>query len=329
MTSDYMMLRTGVKTLGDFQKLQEEFDLKKATLAKTSQGSLPAALQLANEHQAAIAAGDIDRANAIEAFAKTREKNVMLTADGQYVPLGGMPEALGQLKYGENYGGETATQQVRSAYEPSRAEDIATRQANVDLQYRPEIREAEDTAAARASRKADLDKEVASSEKVLPIIEELRALNESSPSIAYAGKTQWLRRLYPGTSPEEAAVDLMRQARLDLASPLAKELGVNPTDKDFQASLDRIFDIEATKDSRGNQIDALYNRKVSRINDITGGGLDPMEAQRRATQGRIDQGFDNPYVTLPDPYTRAEQEFNQKTGRGGDDVDALINRYAK
>jgi len=142
----------------DYDKLNQEFEARKRAQMMQEQVSAaqvqklqkeietgvssndPAALRMANEYLAAKKAGDTDRANAIESFAKTREKNVMLMPDGSYVPLGGMPEALGQLKYGENLGGETATQQVRSAYEPQRAEDVARREANVELETEPLIK---------------------------------------------------------------------------------------------------------------------------------------------------------------------------------------------
>jgi hypothetical protein len=62
-----------------------------------------------------------------------------------------------------------------------------------------------------------------------------------------------------------------------LAAPLAKQLGVNPTDKDFQASLDRIFDINASKSSRAAQIEALSNRIKSRMRTIGGGESLPPE----------------------------------------------------
>lgn len=65
-----------------------------------------------------------------------------------------------------------------------------------------------------------------------------------------------------GVVPEEAnnAIDLLRQDRLDMAAPLAKELGVNPTDKDFQASLDRIYNLNSTKASRDAQIVNMINK---------------------------------------------------------------------
>lgn len=99
--------------------------------------------------------------------------------------------------------------------------------------------------------------DVASYNQTLPIVEQLKEWNKQSPQMAYSSIAQPIRRLIPGTSPEEAAVDLMQQARIELAAPLAKQLGVNPTDKDFQASLDRIFDLNATQESRANQIAAL------------------------------------------------------------------------
>lgn len=63
-----------------------------------SQGSVPAALQLANEYQSAIKSGDINRANTIAAFAKTVDKNLQMTPQGTYQPLPGAGQALGQLE---------------------------------------------------------------------------------------------------------------------------------------------------------------------------------------------------------------------------------------
>lgn len=90
-------------SLLDYQRLQQEFDMKKQQAAmmamKLQSGQdLPAALQLANEYQAAIQAGDLNRANTIAAFAKTVDKNVQMGADGSYQPLAGLPNALGAIE---------------------------------------------------------------------------------------------------------------------------------------------------------------------------------------------------------------------------------------
>lgn len=124
----------------------------------------------------------------------------------------------------------------------------------------PEFRKQQTIATAEGNQQADQQKELATMDKVSPTIAKLYALNEQSPEGAYAESSQWIRHLTPGTSPEEKAVDLMLQARLDLAAPLAKELGVNPTDKDFQATLDRIFNMDSTQESRREQIKSLIDK---------------------------------------------------------------------
>lgn len=136
MPVDYNILKN-VNSLSDYQRAQEEFDLRKQQLKQQMTGQDPAALRLTNEYESAIKSQDFDRARRLAAFAKIYDKNVMMDDNGNFVELPGLPEAFGRLKYGENMGGETATQQVKSAYEPGRAEDIATRQANVGLQYDP------------------------------------------------------------------------------------------------------------------------------------------------------------------------------------------------
>lgn len=297
MASDYQMLRKGMNSFSDYMRLEDEFRMKKEQAARQAQmdaltmqkaqkeietgaaSNDPAALRLANEYEAAIKSGDTDRANRIAAFSKIYDKNVMQTPDGQYVPLPGLPQALGNLKYGENLGGETATQQVRSAYEPGRAEDIATREMGVQLGNAAELERQKSLGGKMGSLLGDQMGEFAGNEKVLPIVRSLRVMNENSPTIPYAGKTQWARRLYPGTSKAEAAVDLMKQARIEIAAPLAKQLGVNPTDRDFLASLDRIFDIEATKESRERQINALEQRLLGRQMQLSERiGIPPMDA---------------------------------------------------
>ncbi len=201
------------KSLDDYMQLQQAFDLEKrkalsgiqADQEKLASGTVtndPAALRLANEYLAAKKSGDIERANAIEAFAKTREKNVMLTPDGQYVPLGGMPEALGQLKFGENYGGEQATQQVRSAYEPGRAEDIARRESEVSLETGPEIERRRALAKGSAETILEAGKKGQKAETVLSILDDAEKLLPSATG-SLAGTVRDVGKAAIGYSDEK------------------------------------------------------------------------------------------------------------------------------
>ena len=160
-------LLLGQKSLGDYRKAEEEFQAKKRQRALEEQltqrkldtpigagGTDPAALRLANEYLDAKSKGDLDRANAIEMFAKTREKNVMLSEGGQYVPLAGMPVALGQLKEGEQAG----TERAKTQYEPARKEEIARREAGVELETKPKIAVETERAVAKEKGRQSLPK---------------------------------------------------------------------------------------------------------------------------------------------------------------------------
>lgn len=137
MTSDYKMLRAGINSLSDYQRAQEEFELKKAQLKAQATGQDPASVKLANEIQKARASGDTQRLNDLQMSAKLLDRGVVYDQAGNPIAMGGYGQAIGEIQYGKNQGGEIATQQVRSAYEPGRAEDIARREAEVRLQYDP------------------------------------------------------------------------------------------------------------------------------------------------------------------------------------------------
>ncbi len=104
-------------------------------------------------------------------------------------------------------------------------------------------------------------------------------LNDETVDAPYAGAMQPIMRAGSVVSPQAAqkseAMDALMQQRTALAAPLAKQLGVNPTDKDFQSTLDRIFNANSTKEGRRQQIQALidqtnakYGKKPSAAPDL-------------------------------------------------------------
>lgn len=88
---------------------EREFGLREKNLE--SGGNIPAALRLANEYQSAIDSGDINRANAIAQFAKTVDRNVELSQQGQYIPRAGLLESAQQMEYAKNVGRITGKEQ--------------------------------------------------------------------------------------------------------------------------------------------------------------------------------------------------------------------------
>lgn len=205
-----------------------------------SGGNIPAAVQLANEYEKAIAAGDARRAERLALFAKVYDKGVVPDgANGVSAMPGYAPTVAGI---------EGAKAGARQQAEKS-----------VDLEMDPLI--------AAAKRLAELDASAEYSDSMtMPIVNQLLSMNEKGFDMPYSGVGLPLARLVPDASVQDkvGATELMLQARTDMAAPLAKELGVNPTDKDFQASLDRIFNINSTKESRRAQIQALVYRSQAR-----------------------------------------------------------------
>lgn len=238
----------------------------KMALANVQQGT-PAVLQVNNKIDEALKGGDYDTANRLFALARSGAYGVD-TYGPQNNPYGSIP---GQA----NTGGGVAQQIAANAGLKKGAETQA--QKDVELTMEPKITYQTQAAQIAANLEGDKKKEYNENLKVSPLIADLYALNENSPDMAYAGVTQPLRRLVPGTSKGELAIDRMQQLRLEVAAPLAKQLGVNPTDKDFQASLDRIFDIEASKESRKQQIQSIANRIKRRQAQLSGSPEAPTE----------------------------------------------------
>ncbi len=142
-----------------------------------------------------------------------------------------------------------------------RAEEV-----NLDLQKESEIEKLKQRTAAEIEQakvnKMDIN--------TLPILQDMLEYNKSTVNAPYAGSAPAVmatRLLNPDAATN---MDLLKQNRLELAAPLAKQLGVNPTDKDFQASLDRIFDANASRESREAQIRNLIRRVQIRQGITTG-----------------------------------------------------------
>lgn len=271
-----------IKSKQDYDREEEEFQIRKAALLAQKTGQDPASVKLANEIAKARAAGDTQRINDLMISAKTFDKGVVTDQFGNPIAMAGYGDAVGSIA-GTTKAYEANAQNASDLYyDPQTAGAEAKARLQQEGLYRPGIERDIAEEKADAERSAKRQDEFDINEKTLPLISDLRTLNDSSPKGAYSGKMQFIRRLYPGTSPEEASVDLMAQARLDMAAPLAKQLGVNPTDKDFQASLDRIFDMDATREVRAAQIDALE-----------------MKARRRQEQIRKDRESDSMAASGP------------------------------
>lgn len=150
------------KGFADYQRAEEEFQLKKQLAnnmaTKLSNGSnLPAALQLANEYQKRISAGDIEGANLLAQFAKTVDRGVVTGPDGTYQAAPGYGPAIASIEGAKAGAGQNA------------------RNAS-DLGYKPKIKVATDTAESAT-------KKTIQANDTLSILDEIEAPDASGQSI--------------------------------------------------------------------------------------------------------------------------------------------------
>jgi hypothetical protein len=130
---------------------------------------------------------------------------------------------------------------------------------------------------ARITSKFEQAKKDKSELDTIPVLKDMLLLNEGTIDAPYAGNAA-VKVATRVTSPNKTAnMDLLQQNRLDIAAPLAKQLGVNPTDRDFQASLDRIVDTSSSKASRAAQL----NQLISKIERKQGVQSNPLEQEMR------------------------------------------------
>jgi hypothetical protein len=257
------------KSIIDQQQLQDAFNLKKALVeaqfataasklanaqsgtGTASSANMPAALQLTNEWQKRRAAGDTVGANALLTFAKAADKGLVIDENGNFQQAPGYASAVGGIEALKSGMERQAQKNVDIRTNPIIAGGEAGARLQQQLLLEPQIEAAKSQATAALI-----------GEKALSPIDQIRQINSRSFEYPFMGTVSKLSRASPFESGQEKAkqMDLLRQARTDLAAPLAKQLGVNPTDKDFLASLDRIFDISSSRESREAQINALESR---------------------------------------------------------------------
>ena len=119
-----------------------------------------------------------------------------------------------------------------------------------------------------ALKEQDLIETIKSDQNSINILRDMIAYNDKTLDIPYVQYAQTGARFF---NPEAAkSLDLLAQNRLELATPLAKQLGVNPTDKDFQAQLDRIVNLSGDKASRAAQLNNIIKRIGGKTEDPLG-----------------------------------------------------------
>lgn len=197
---DFYNTLKSVGSVGDYTRLQEEFDLKKQQAAIEMQnaqrgGNLPAALQIANEYAKARAAGDTQRMNDIAISAKSFDRGVIYDQNGNPVAMGGYGDAVGSIAgikkaYEANaqnasdlyYDPQTAGAeagarlQQEGMYKPRIEQDIAQRKANVELGSVGAITQEKKAAELSADAAAAADKKAVTANSALGILDQAEQL---------------------------------------------------------------------------------------------------------------------------------------------------------
>jgi len=147
------------KTLNQQVDLQERNMLMKQRQIDNAQQSskrLPAALQLANEYQNRIDAGDVEGANNLAMFAKTQDKNVYRDAEGILQQRAGIGQALGGIGYQQKYGEQSGIQRAKQEYEPTTAGLKEQAKLGQQLEYAPKIDHAKALSEQQTTAQLDL-----------------------------------------------------------------------------------------------------------------------------------------------------------------------------
>ena len=165
-----------IKTMSDYQRADEEFQLKKQQAQAQRQGTPPAALQLANEYQKRIAAGDIAGANLLSQFAKTVDRGLQQTPEGTYVPMAGYGEALGNIGAQKKGMERQAEKDIDVIMNPQIAGgEAAARQAQ-EAAYAPKIAQGKEVGQAAGKKIAEIESRAAGAPNQLMLIQQAREL---------------------------------------------------------------------------------------------------------------------------------------------------------
>lgn len=203
-----------LKTIDDYKRADEEFQLRKQKAMQERQGTPPAALQLANEYQKRVAAGDQKGADLLAQFAKTVDRGVVTSPDGGYMSAPGYDTLLADRKGLTSTADEKAKQIQKTMYEPAREEDIATRKADVELRYAAPITTAKKAADINAAQVGDLQKKADSANVMGSLTDKARTiLKEGDATGSILGATGAFGKRLVGTSDKStranAALDVI------------------------------------------------------------------------------------------------------------------------
>lgn len=228
--------------------------------------------------------------------------NLTVGSDGTVSDMSGAATGLGNLKYGENMGGETATQQVKQAYQPTTERLIA------DQKNQSDINAAQPKAAAstRGATQADMQTK-------LPIIEQNTAYSQkllndlvSHPGLPYGTGMMSMSPTIPGTEQADFRSRLSQinsMAFLQAFATLRGGGAISNTEGDkATGAITRLTTPGISQED--------FIAAANELNDLLGVGL---QRARGEAAGNFDQNFN-------------QSDFNQQNLGGSNAIDEELRK---
>jgi len=292
-----------LRTKADFDRLEEEFQARKRAKRQSFElgeqsietnrlqqellqkkvdnplmagsGSIPAPLQLANAYLEAKQSGNIERANAIETFAKTQEKGIMQNQQGRYIPKHGIVDALGDLQYGKQSGSERA----KTAFEPQRKADIAQQVSDVNLVMQPKIEYEKQVSSLKGKSMGEdivsFDSLVAAYPALTDATDRLKDLAKVATYTKAGRSVDWIKRqsgLNVGT-PAEAAASMANIVSVEILPQLKPTFGAAFTVEEGNWLKSTMGDLNSSPEEKLAQINARvrgWNNQLKTLSRSTG-----------------------------------------------------------
>lgn len=293
MPVDYQMLRKGTASLGDYQRLQEEFELEKQKAVASASGQDPASVKLANEIQKARAAGDTQRLNDLQMSAKLLDRGVVYDQMGNPIAMGGYGDAIGTIA-GTKKAYEAEAQNLSDlAYDPLIAGGEAKARFEQELGYAPRITGAEKAATLSAEVAAETQKKARQDVSTLGAIERAKVLLPEASSGRMQNIVSSGARVIGKSTPKTQA-----DAALEV---VAAELVQNvPRFEGPQSNIDVQFYKDAAADvanpnkpykDRVAALDAIQERiRLRQQQGLLGGGMTPVDLNAALPPAKVPMG---------------------------------------
>lgn len=303
-----------MKTKADFDREEEEFQIRKMVAQKATMGQDPAAIKLANEIAKARAGGDIQRLNDLYMSAKLMDRGIITDANGNPIAMQGYGDAVGSIAGAKASYEQNAKNVSDLGYKPMIARDVARQEAGVKMATEPAIQAATNAAKIRsesiATAQNDLPKYEAQAQDMLKVLSDI----ESAPGLsASVGMPNPLKGRIPFIG------DVAGSPAADFTAKL-EQLGGKQFLEAFQSLKGggQITEVEGTKATNAiarmqtSQSEREFLNGLNEFKLIVSGALDRM--REKANQQPNIYGPDNP---VDDPLTvsrNAIQKFNAENG---------------